>query len=298
MAGRGRVGRTAAAAALVATAAAGVFAVAGCAGWSESPRARRLHAEARAAGFEPADLAGSVDPAGVAVQLVAYRRSRGEAEVLAVYLEGDGVAWATRSRPSADPTPRDALGWRLARADPAPQVAYLARPCQFLPPERLAHCDPRLWTSARFAPEVVAATSRAIDRLRERAGSRRVRLVGFSGGGVLAALVAAGRADVAELVTVAAPLDPGRWTAHHGVSPLRQSLDPLEAAERLAAIPQRHFSGSRDRVVPTRLQDEFVRRVRARGGEVRRIEMAGFDHDCCWAERWSELLGDLPEALR
>ena len=72
---------------------------------------------------------------------------------LTVYIEGDGLAWRSRTEPSADPTPHQALGLALAAADPAANVVYLARPCQFTPMAANPRCDKAYWTNKRFADE-------------------------------------------------------------------------------------------------------------------------------------------------
>ena len=58
-----------------------------------------------------------------------------------IYIEGDGRAWLNKNRPSLDPTPKNSLALKLAEIDPAPNVIYLARPCQYskLIKKRLAH---------------------------------------------------------------------------------------------------------------------------------------------------------------
>lgn len=71
---------------------------------------------------------------------------------LVVYLEGDGRAWASRTIISADPTPVKPLAMWLARADGRPNVAYLARPCQYGGAGQ-SPCSPRYWSSHRFAPK-------------------------------------------------------------------------------------------------------------------------------------------------
>jgi pimeloyl-ACP methyl ester carboxylesterase len=85
----------------------------------------------------------------------------------------------------------------------------------------------------------------ALDQLKTRAGSvDRLILIGFSGGGALAALLAERRNDVAGLVTVAANLDLDQWVRAKNLTPLRESLDPAVDAVRLAKLPQVHFVGS------------------------------------------------------
>lgn len=170
------------------------------------------------------------------------------APLVHVYLEGDGRPFATRHLPAGDPTPRRRLARELMALDPAPSI-YLARPCY----EGLADapgCGPALWTDARYGEAVVASLAAALERLR---GARRIghyTLIGYSGGGVLAMLVAERVAMVERVVTVAANLDLAAWTAAHGYSPLVSSLDPARRPSLPPHIAQLHYAGGRDRNVP------------------------------------------------
>jgi pimeloyl-ACP methyl ester carboxylesterase len=211
--------------------------------------------------------------------------------VLTVYLEGDGRSWLNRGRLAADPTPTDPLGLRLAAADPLPAILYLARPCQYVVGAAARHCEPGYWSNARLAPEVVAATSTAIDRIEAESGARSVELIGYSGGGALAALVAARRADVRRLVTVAADLDLAAWARLHEVSPLDGSLDPAAVAPALAATPQLHFAGGADEIVPPAILESFRARLGA-ATSARFVTIATYDHECCWAADWPHLVGE------
>src|SRR5262245_4836743 len=65
-------------------------------------------------------------------RLAAWSRVSEPGAPLRIYIEGDGRAWLTRQQRSDDPTPRNAIGLRLASADMSPNVAYLARPCQYV----------------------------------------------------------------------------------------------------------------------------------------------------------------------
>lgn len=131
----------------------------------------------------------------------------GTGDVLRVYIEGDGHAWQSRTRPSADPTPHNPVGLRLALADPSPApLLYLARPCQYARGEVLRHCATRYWTSARLSEEVISSLDAAVSAAKAHSGARHVALVGFSGGGGAAALLAARRRDVVFLGSVAGNL--------------------------------------------------------------------------------------------
>lgn len=207
--------------------------------------------------------------------------------VLHVYIEGDGAAWPSPWHPPRDPTPLEPVALALAAADPTPAVVYVGRPCQYLGAAELAGCAPAYWTGSRFAPEVVASYMAFLDRLKAESGARRLRLFGYSGGGVLATLLAARRDDVEQLVTVAAPLAVAEWTAMHQLTALTASLDPMVEA-RGGLPPATHFVGGRDEVVPERLIAAFAAR---NGGRLQVVPE--FDHRCCWSRDWRRLLEEV-----
>lgn len=251
--------------------------LAGCAG--SVPPARDLLA---APGFTRATVAvGEFD-------LLTLNRGTPEKDAtLTIYIEGDGHAFRHRNRPAADPTPRHPVGLALASRDPGEHVLYVARPCQFqarpLPPA----CHPALWTTARYGEAAVTAINAAIDEA--AAGYGRVALVGYSGGGTVAALVAARRTDVAWIITVAANLDHTRWTALHGVTALTGSLNAADVARSVQHIPQVHYVGGRDDIVPPATVTAYADRMTDTTHTAIRV-MPDFDHACCWVEAWPRLL--------
>jgi len=169
-------------------------------------------------------------------------------------------------------------------------VAYLARPCQFTVPAANPRCGIAYWTDKRFAPEVIAATDAAIDRM---VGSgTRINLVGYSGGGAVAVLVAARRRDVISIRTVAGNLDHDEVNRIHQVSPMPGSLNAIDVAPQLASIPQLHFSGADDDTVPPAIADRF--RAAAGGRCVKSLVVPGASHESGWPERWPGLLAMRP----
>ncbi len=207
--------------------------------------------------------------------------------ILTVYIEGDGSAWRTTSLPSTDPTPGDPVALKLALKHPKGNAAYLARPCQYTKSGDNI-CPQRYWTGGRFAPEVIAAESQALDQLKERFGAKKLYLVGYSGGAAVAALLAARRDDVARIITVAGNLDHRAWTSWHKITPLVDSLNPPDYINKLKHIRQWHFAGSDDKVVPEDLIKSFARKFPANNPPVVTV-VSGFNHHCCWSERWVEL---------
>ena len=240
----------------------------------------------RQAAKEWAEKRGFVDAAVKAgtFDLTAFiRHPEMPVGTLTIYIEGDGAAWPTPYHPPRDPTPLKPVALALAAADTAPAVAYLGRPCQYLATESLVQCPRSYWVEKRFAAEVIEAADDAVAQLKALSGASHIRLVGYSGGGVIAALLAARRSDVDALVTVAAPLALAKWIAWHGASAMTGSLDPIDFDSHLP--DGLHFVGSNDKTVPAAILNQYVG---ARGGKV--VVIAGFDHECCWSRDWSMLL--------
>lgn len=171
-----------------------------------------------------------------------------------VYIEGDGFAWATRSRLSNDPTPINPIAAKLMLHDSSGCKAYLARPCQY---QQAKQCDDRYWSSHRFSPEVIESYSEVLDRLKKEYNIEAFTLIGYSGGGAVAALSASKRSDVRELITVAGNIDTDTWVKHHGLSPLENSLNPAKAGGKLTVIPQIHLVGSKDNIIPVQVYESY-----------------------------------------
>ncbi len=207
-----------------------------------------------------------------------------------VYIEGDGLAWRSRYQPSNDPTPTNPIALHLAQADISANVIYLARPCQYT---RGSACDKDYWTGKRFAPEVISAMNTALDDLVTAHHLRGVRLVGFSGGGTLAALLATRRQDVIDLRTVAGNLDIDAHSRLHNVSPLRGSLNPAHDTARLRNIPQHHFIGKDDDVVPLGIYQSYAHALGATPCLHYQV-IEDTSHEKGWYEKWARLQGITP----
>lgn len=223
--------------------------------------------------------------------LAVFHRIAAPSEPVAVYIEGDGFAWASRRRLSDDPTPRDATGLALAAADPEPNVLYIGRPCQYGGVTSDRTCHSRYWSSHRFAPEVVAATAEALDQALARFGGQGIDLVGYSGGAAVAALLAAQRSDIRSLRTVAGNLDHVAVNKAHGVSPLFGSLNAIDVAGHLSSLPQIHFAGAEDQIVPPSIAQAFAAAV-GPCAQARVVPEA--QHGEGWAELWPDLLAQAP----
>lgn len=224
--------------------------------------------------------------------LITGFHNQGRGDNLVVYIQGDGRPYLSRTTVSPNPTPDFPVALALAVQDPAPNILYLGRPCQFTGPEQpesWRECAPKDWTLARYGPRMAAAMNSALDQALRRFGARRLHLVGHSGGGAMAALLAASRNDVASLITVAANLDPQAWTRHHGVTPLTGSLNPVDAAPALRSIPQIHFRGEQDAIVPPATTAAFFHALES-ASCLQIVDAPGMGHGRDWIGPWRSLL--------
>ena len=225
---------------------------------------------------------------GARFQHVIYARGDLAAALrIHVYLEGDGHPWETRHRIASDPTPRNPLALQLMAQDPTPAI-YVGRPC-YHGLSRALGCTPWLWTHGRYSREVVASMALAIEHRLPPDDRRHITLIGYSGGGVLATLIAGRLADVDSLVTIAANLDIDAWADRHGYSRLAGSLNPAAETPLDSGIRQIHLIGERDDQVPP----ETIRRFLAMNPQAHLKVFPEFDHRCCWGERWQTMLGSV-----
>lgn len=209
---------------------------------------------------------------------------KARSRTLHVYIEGDGLPWLLPGLVSSDPTPRTPLMLRLMAQDTG-QAIYLGRPCYF-GFAQTQHCNPWWWTDGRFAPEVLDSMAVALARLMSRYKDASVVLIGHSGGGALAMLLATRPIKVAAVVTLAGNLDTAAWTQQHHYSDLSGSLNPAQMATLDQRITQLHFQGGRDLNIPPALVTLFA----ARQPNAHFIVYPELDHRCCWEEKWPEIL--------
>jgi pimeloyl-ACP methyl ester carboxylesterase len=243
----------------------------------QSPR-QSLEALASEHGQHVEVIATQAFPLMLSAPLKRFNSSR-----IRIYLEGDGHAWATASRPSLDPSPQQLLMAGMAFSDPTPSL-YLARPCQFV---SAPGCVPAVWTERRFSPEVVDSLNQALDQIKSRYGNQSFELIGYSGGAPLALLLAARRDDIAQVQTLAGNLSPRLWTERLHLSPLKGSLEPLDNPTRLVHIRQRHLAGADDPIVPPALLDSY-RRALGQADCLEVVVLPGVSHaeglDKAWAD--------------
>ncbi len=171
------------------------------------------------------------------------------------YIEGDGSITIGRHIISDNPTPANIMLLKLASLDTRPNVVYIARPCQYTPIEFNPKCSQAYWTDKRLSEEVVESVNIVINTIND---GKPISLVGFSGGGGIAILVAATNKNVKNIITIAGNLDINSFSRYHKVYALKESLNPIDYAMKISNIPQLHISGSDDQIVPSNIANAYL----------------------------------------
>ena len=223
-------------------------------------------------------------------QLWALSPATKASDTLRIYIEGDGRAWLRRGVASTDPTPRNRLVHRLMLQDSKPDIAYLARPCQFV----MNHnCTQESWTFGRYNKDALKALNAAVSVLKDKHHYKKLELVGYSGGATMALLIAANRKDVISIRTVAGNLSPEYTNRLHKVSPMPAALNPENYAPELSMLPQIHFYGEQDRVIRGDIAQHYQKQFTHKGC-IQITAVIKASHSRHWSTAWPQLLDKRP----
>ena len=230
--------------------------------------------------------------AGLPLVVYSNHRAVTGARRLHVYIGGDGTPWLAGRWVAADPTASNPLTLRLMARDRSPAV-FLGRPC-YQGTAGDPGCRPALWTGARYSEQVVESMAVVLRRLLQREGYRQLVLIGYSGGGTLAMLLAPRFAETEAVVTVSGNLDPDAWAQLHHYRPLAGSLNPRDLPPLPETVIQYHLAAEQDRNVPARL----IRSALKNQPGAQFVVWRGFDHRCCWERVWPDVLACLRNRCR
>ncbi len=203
-------------------------------------------------------------------------------DVLHVYLDGDGTPWVRQRWVADDPTARNPLILRLMQQDKQSAI-LLGRPCYYGIQDG---CDNKYWTSHRYSTEVVDSMVQALNSWLKHYEFKQLVLIGYSGGGAIAMMMANRIKKLSAVVTVAANLDVDKWSEFHGYSALDFSLNPADQPPLRSDIRQIHFAGKDDTVVPASIIREFAEKQ----DNAQFYVFPDHDHACCWEDSWGKVL--------
>lgn len=212
--------------------------------------------------------------------------SQSDAAVV-VFIDGDGTPWKTKRQISRDPTSPAPLllNWFLASNFSS---AYVGRPCYFSLNDD--QCSAYWYTHGRYSERVVASMVNALEQLLD---SRMLILVGHSGGGTLAMLMAERMENVSMVVTIAGNLNVAEWVTYHQYSPLTGSLDPMIDLTLAVAVEQVHFYSPKDGVIKAAWIETFASKQK----DAQLVEIQVEGHSEGWELHRTEIMAFLQEAL-
>ena len=226
---------------------------------------------------------------GTKFDILSFYKINKPSSSVTLFIEGDGKAWINKTRISSNPTPTNPVGLKLALNDPSANIVYLARPCQYTVNQSNDSCHYRYWTSERTSEEIIVAINDALLLLKKEFSIQTFRLVGYSGGGTIATILAARRDDVHDLRTVAGNLDIAQFSQTHSVSPLTGSINPIKYANKLTSIPQIHYTSRYDEIITRDITNSYINALTKYDPElhcVDVIETGAPSHNSGWETYW------------
>ena len=215
-------------------------------------------------------------------------------ENLRIYFEGDGKVFIGRNIISPDPTPTSYFLTDLILQDQSPNIVYIARPCQYVEDDKCHQFDSEeYWTSKRFSQQALNSTNAIVDKF----SKFKLELVGYSGGAVFAQYVAAlnqkQHHNIINIRTIAGNLDINKYSEIHKAKKIESPINNQEILELLQNIPQVHFVGNEDEIIPQIVANSYLEKLPKKSC-IKILEIEKANHEKGWKERWQELLAINP----
>lgn len=229
--------------------------------------------------------------------LFGYYKVANSSSEASIYIEGDGLSWIDKWTVSNNPTPLNPLALKLASLDSSTKVIYLARPCQYLDLNYEKNCLPKYWTSHQFSKEILDLYQQALNQIKERFQVDTFHIVGFSGGAAIAIMLAGDREDIKTLRTIAGNLDHISLNTFKKVNPLSGSLDTMNYAMKTKKIPQIHYYGGKDKIIPSWITKNYLKTINHTSC-VSILEVIEASHLEGWEKSWRKFNQNFPKCLK
>lgn len=224
---------------------------------------------------------------GKAFDLVIYRNTASDPKQLHVYIGGDGRPWLQNRYKSIDPTTRRMTTLALMVLDKNPAI-YLGRPCYHSNGIGRG-CSDKWWTSHRYSKTAVNDMRDVLDQYLTGHNVEYLTLIGFSGGGTIAMLLAPLLKQTATVITISGNLDTDAWARMHNYTPLFGSSNPARQAKSHKKIRKTHLIGLQDKNIPV---DAIIEHF-AKQQNTEIVLYPEFTHHCCWREMWPDYLAEM-----
>ena len=191
------------------------------------------------------------------VTLATWRKDVKPFKKLRIYIDGNAhTTGLTTKRPQmyAD------VAMQLAQKDTFPSIAYLGRPCYFIEQDV---CKPIVWEEGKYAPEVVDEMKDVIQSWQKKYNLKEIEFVGYDGGAAFALSLPTRLTNVkvTRVVTIAGILDTKTDAMYRDEDIMLDSVNPANELYLLSGIPQIHYVGGKDKVVPMVFTQNFVKKL-------------------------------------
>jgi predicted esterase len=130
----------------------------------------------------------------------------------------------------------------------------------------------------------------------ENFATKKLELIGYSGGAAIANYLAMRLDNIESIRTVAGNLDHKKFCEIHSVPYLERSKPPIKDFKKLEKIPQIHFVGEKDKIVPIDIAQEFVAKFQNKKC-AQIIVVKNATHQEKWLIDWKNIIDFLPECL-
>jgi pimeloyl-ACP methyl ester carboxylesterase len=92
-----------------------------------------------------------------------------------------------------------------------------------------------------------------LDAIKEQNNNNKFNLIAYSGGGTIALMLGANREDIQSIRTIGGNLDHNELSKITKTSPLTNSIAAKEFIFKTEKIPQIHYYGEKDKVIPEKI---------------------------------------------
>ena len=203
-------------------------------------------------------------------------------EKLTVYIEGDGLAWLDRFTPSSDPTPVNPVAFSLALKDKNDNVIYVSRPCQYL---TSVHCKKKIWTSSQYSNKVLKIYEDILKKLFKE--YEEIHLVGYSGGAAIVIYLASlEELNIKSIRTIAGNINPDEISSILKLSGYNKTVNFFSLEDKIRNISQTHYYGTKDKVIPKELHDNYL--LRNTDNKCVKIQSVNATHNSGWDKFWDQ----------
>ena len=226
-------------------------------------------------------MVGRDIPSG-ALPLRAYERMHEHREPANIYIGGEGDIHGL----GFNRAPENPVALHLATKDDADNLAYIARPCQYID---VKDCTQKYWGGNEYSDDVINAYSLALNDMVARYDIEGFNLIGYSGGAAIAALLADKRSDILSIRSVAGILDTDTYSVIHEKAAFEGSVNPILAAANIKDIPQFHFIGGKDTQVPPAVLHGYIQATPP-SNCIHSLMVQEATHNKGWVDKWPELL--------